>query len=674
MSRENAVASERSESVPTEDGQVIVIQSTTNISVVDSKRRPPSIWRQTISNPIGMVSLIFLAIIVVACAAAPLIAPYDPLENDLANFLQLPSAAHWLGTDQVGRDVLSRLLFGGQLTLIGVAQAVSVALLIGLPTGVLMGYFAGILDGVLSRVVDVMLALPNILILLMVFAVYGTSQTAAMIALGILFSPGVVRIVRAATISTREELYVAAARISGLRDWSVMVRHILPRIVGPVVVYTSIMTASALLVQTGLSFLGLGVELPNPSWGGMVAEAGTSLRQQPWLIVPSGGIITLTVMAFVLLGDSVRDATQDVRSSTIDNLRGDRRAAQLLAPADAPRPLSGEPVLVVRDLSVELPLRDGWTTVVDKVSFSVRAGQTVGLVGESGCGKTVTALAILGIVGGSGRISGGSIELHGVDLVQQTDAQLANVRGKRIAFISQEPMASLDPTYNVGFQLSEVVRQHNRQLSRRQVRERVIELLTQTGIHDPEFVAKKFPHQISGGMAQRVVISRALAGNPEVLIADEPTTALDSTVQAEILMLLRRLQAKHGMAVILVTHDWGVVAETCDRAIVMYAGQVVEDSDVIGLFDSPRQPYTASLMRANPHLAEPGARVVAIDGTVPAPASWPEGCRFADRCPLAVEACRRAPIPLLEVGDERYSRCIRVEALLETEARMKETV
>lgn len=650
-------------------------QATTPIAVASRLRRPTSVWKHTVTNPIGAASLVFLVVVIAACIAAPLIAPYDPLKNDLENILRLPSLGHLLGTDQVGRDVLSRLLYGGQLTILGVAITVGTALIIGIPMGILMGYFSGILDGALSRVVDVMLALPNILILLMVFAVYGNNQTAAMVTLGVLFSPGVVRIVRGATIDTREELYVAAARISGLRDGAVMVRHILPRIVGPIIVYGSIMTASALLVQTGLSFLGLGVELPNPSWGGMVAEAGSALRQQPWLIVPSGLIITLTVMAFVLLGDAVRDATQDVRSSTVAGLRDDKRADQQLAPADdrSRPPGTARPVLAVKDLAIELPFRDGWTTVVDKVTFLVNPGETVGLVGESGCGKTVTALAILGVVGGGGRISGGSITLGEDDLTGFSETQLSAIRGKRIAYISQEPMASLDPSYNVGFQLSEVIRQHNPGLRRQHVKQRVIQLLTETGIRDPDGVAKKFPHQISGGMAQRVVISRALAGNPEILIADEPTTALDSTVQAEILLLLRRLQRDNGMAIILVTHDWGVVAETCDRAVVMYAGQVVEDSDVIGLFDAPRHPYTASLMRANPHLAEPGQRVVSIEGTVPSPSSWPVGCRFADRCALATASCRSRAVPLAKVAEDRLSRCIHVDALAQSGSLVKES-
>ncbi|MFJ4208078.1 dipeptide/oligopeptide/nickel ABC transporter permease/ATP-binding protein [Paenarthrobacter sp. NPDC089675] len=590
--------------------------------------------------------------------------PYNPTTNSLTSLLQLPSGQHLLGTDQLGRDVLTRLLYGGQLTFIGVAQAVLTALVIGLPLGILSGYHGKFLDAAVSRIVDVMLSIPHIVILLMVFAIYGSNQTAAMLALGVLYSPKIIRIARATTFSTREELFVAAARVSGLKPSQIMVRHILPRISGPVIVIMSVITASALLVQTGLSFLGLGVELPNPSWGGMVAEGAVVLRQQPWLILPSGIAITLTVLAFVLLGDSIRDVSQDSRSSTVLKLSTDRRSTQHLAPAarDATTPPSTDATLILTEVSIDLPLRTGWTTVVDKVSFHVAPGETLGLVGESGCGKSVTALGLLGLVPGGGRVSGGTITFEGHDLGSLAERELKKIRGRGIGFVSQEPMVSLDPSYTVGKQLAEAVHQHEGG-TKQAISKRVLQLLEQTGIPSPEVVSRKYPHQISGGMAQRVVIARALAGRPKLLIADEPTTALDSTVQREIMGLLRRIQLETGMAMILVTHDWGVVAETCDRAVVMYAGQVIEQGHVRDLFKDVAHPYTYALLKANPHLAEEGQRLTTIEGTVPRPDNWPLGCRFADRCAFKTESCTAAPVPLLLAEPDHLSRCIHIDEL-----------
>jgi peptide/nickel transport system permease protein len=642
------------------------------LSAIDRAKKPTAkptpIFVQVMKSPTGAGAIIFLVLVIAACFAAPLITVFDPVKNDLLAILQTPTALHWLGTDELGRDVLTRLLYGGQLSFTGVGIALSVALVLGVPVGIIAGFFGGFVDGAVSRVVDVMLAIPGIIILLMVLALFGQNQNIAMLTLGVLFAPGLVRIARSVTLSTREELYVAAARVAGLGNGQIMWRHILPRIAGPIIVNASLLASSALLVQTGLSFLGLGVTLPNPSWGSMVAEGGTALRQQGWLIIPSGLAIAVTVLAFVLLGDAIRDAGQDLRSSTVRRLRATMRAKQNLVPATLdPTPAERKGGLSVRDLSISLPLRKGWTTVVDRVSFDIAPGETLGLVGESGCGKTVTALSILGLVPAEGRISSGSIWFEGDDLTKMSPREISAVRGKRIGFISQEPMVSLDPSFTVGSQLLEAVRQHE-QLSKRAAMKRVIELLESTGMPEPREVAKRYPHQISGGMAQRVVIARALAGRPSLLVADEPTTALDSTVQREILAVLRKIQRETGMAIILVTHDWGVVAETCDRAVVMYAGQVVEESDIRPIFRQPLHPYTVGLLGANPHLVKEGERITTIEGTVPSPANWPVGCRFADRCPLATQACRAAPIPLFTVEELRESRCIRIDALRKVEA------
>ena len=296
-----------------------------------------------------------------------------------------------------------------------------------------------------------------------------------------------------------------------------------------------------------------------------------------------------------------------------------------------------ETLLQLEDLHTQFFTSRGVVRAVDGVSLHIDAGETLGVVGDSGCGKSVTASAIIGLLPGSGRIDGGSIWFGGRDLARASEAELRKLRGRKIAFVSQEPMVSLDPSYRVGFQIEEALRRH-RGLSRSAARVRALELLRDMHFVDPGAVARRYPHELSGGMAQRVAIARALAGEPELLIADEPTTALDVTVQAEILELIRELQVTRQMAVLIVTHDWGVVADLCDRVVVMYAGQIVERSDVQSIFDTPLHPYTEALLASNPHLAPEAATLPTIPGTVPPPGSWPAGCRFSARCRYAVAA------------------------------------
>jgi peptide/nickel transport system permease protein len=300
--------------------------------------------------------------------------------------------------------------------------------------------------------------------------------------------------------------------------------------------------------------------------------------------------------------------------------------------------------------------------VVDHVSFDVAAGETFGLVGESGCGKTMSALAIPGLTPAPGVIAGGSIRFRGTELARASIRTLGKVRGKRIGYISQEPMTALDPSFTVGSQLREVLRRHTG-ARRRAARQRSLELLREVGIADPAATARLFPHQISGGMAQRVAIAMALSGEPDLLIADEPTTALDVTVQAEILDLLRGLKERRTMALLLVTHDLGVVADACDRVAVMYAGQIVEQGTTEEVLGDSSHPYTIGLLSSMPAAGDAGATLKAIPGAVPAPRDWPSWCRFEPRCAMAADACRTGPVALADAGADRVSRCVRIAEL-----------
>ncbi|MGQ4360862.1 dipeptide/oligopeptide/nickel ABC transporter permease/ATP-binding protein [Streptomyces sp. SAS_272] len=619
----------------------------------------PGFVRRLMRRPSAVVCLAYLAILVVIAVAAPMLMPHVGTDRagDLGAALHGPSAAHPLGVDSLGRDVLQRLLVGTRVTLVGVVQAMAVVLALGVPIGLVAGYVGGKVDRVIIWLADLVLSLPAIILVIVVLSVFPQSVAAAMATLGVLAAPGLVRVVRAATLPVREQLYVAAARVSGMSRTYIITRHVLPRIMGPIVVQASLLAATALLVQTGLAFLALIAAPPEPSWGGMVADGVGALFQQPWLIWPPGLAIALTVLAFGLLGDAVRDAgTEGWSAKSALPLRDKRKSAPTPAAAVVPAS-TDDSLLSVRDLTVSFATPTGPVRAIDGVTFDIARGETVGVVGESGCGKTTTALAIIALLGGGGRIDSGHILFDGRDLAAMSESELQAVRGTEIGYVSQEPMVALDPAFRIGWQLAEAVR-INTGMSRAQAKRRAIELLEQVQLPEPRLVARRYPHELSGGMAQRVVVARALAGEPKLLIADEPTTALDVTIQVEILDLLRTLKRERGMAIMLVTHDLGVVADMCDRVVVMYAGQVAERAGVRELFGDPHHPYTRALLASNPHSRHGSAVLPTIPGAVPMPGSWPQGCHFRSRCARATDQCGSGGIPLLDIGASHEARCL----------------
>jgi peptide/nickel transport system ATP-binding protein/peptide/nickel transport system permease protein len=642
----------------------------------------PRFLHRLLRRKLALACLSYLAVVVGVAVVAPIALPQVVGESagDLLAVRQGPSWDHLLGTDTLGRDVLDRLLVGARPTLLGVVEALIVVLAIGVPVGLAAGYFGGWVDRIVGWLADLSFSMPGIIIILVVLAVFPQSMTTGMVTLGVLAAPYFMRVVRSATLPVREEVYIAAARVSGLSRSYIISRHVLPRIAGPVIVLASMFSAAALLTQTGLAFLNLIVAAPAPSWGGMVADGIGAIELQPWLIWPPGLAIAITILAFGLLGDAIRDASTEGWSAPVRQKRKlptvsaptselptapHHGAAPISEPPAAPHDgaASSVPLLSIQGLSVAFSSPTGSVRVVEDVSFDIRAGETVGVVGESGCGKSASAMAILGVLPGAGRIEAGRILLEGRDLAALSERELERVRGKEIGLISQEPMISLNPAFRVGWQVAEAVRRHHG-VSRRAAKRRAIELLRRVHLPDPEAVARRFPHELSGGMAQRVVTARALAGEPKLLIADEPTTALDVTVQAEILELLRELQRERQMAILLVTHDWGVVADLCDRAVVMYAGQVVERADLLAMFRQPLHPYTQALLASNPHNLIGTEMLPTIPGSVPKPGQWPAGCHFHPRCTYATAACRKRPIPLETPADSRQTRCIHHEQLI----------
>jgi len=566
-------------------------------------------------SPVAIVAGGFLLVVVVAVALAPVLSPYDPLEPHFDALLQMPSRRFLLGTDTLGRDVLSRLLWGGRPALVGALEATAVFAVLGVVFGLVAGYSKGIADRVISGVVDLTGLIPSIVVVFAVLALFGNSLSAAMISAGLFGSYGLIRIVRASTQETREELYVAAARVSGLGPIRIMARHVLPRLINPIVVQLSIFFGIALVLQSGLGYMNLGVTAPSPSWGGMVGEGATVIQKFPWLLVPPGVAIALTVLATVLVGDALqamrataslvttsrrRTRVEQVGESAVDEPVGDESVSGRAADGGAPAPA----LLEVRDLSVSLPVPDGLKQVVRNATFAIEPGELVGLVGESGSGKTITALSLLGLLPKGSVVTAGALGFDGRTLLEPSLQRFRELRGTGIGLVSQEPMVSLDPSFTVGQQLAEVLKANGRATNAKHARELALAGLADVRLHDPDQVLRRYPFQLSGGMAQRVSIAMALAGQPKLLIADEPTTALDVTVQAEILDLLRALRDQHGMAVLLVTHNLGVVADFCERVLVMRSAELIETGDVRTIFEAPRQDYTRALLAATPSLVD----------------------------------------------------------------------
>jgi len=562
----------------------------------------PGVFRRLIGNPLGLAALIVLAIVVVVGIIGPWIAPFDPNHAALADALKGPGGAHLLGTDSAGRDVFSRLLVGTRSTLIAAALAAAVALIIGVPSGLIAGFFGGWFDGVASWCTNVLMSLPAIIILLAASAALGKSVWVSMTIFGILMSPGFFRLTRTSVQAVRNELYVDAARVAGLSNSSIIGKHILFVVRAPLIIQTSIICGIAISIQATLEFLGLGDVLV-PTWGVMLNEGFINIYTAPILAVWPGLAISITIGSFVVLGNALRDALED--SPRAVKVKG-VKPQPALADDDATRgvkTVATDHLLEVTDLGVGYPQPGGRVkTVVSEVSLHLDRGEVLGIVGESGSGKTQTAFSILGLLPTEALITHGSIVFDGHSLVssdggRMSQGRLSAFRGKRIAYIPQEPMSNLDPNFTIGYQL---VRPMTKVLglSKADARARALELLTIVGITNPQRTFDAYPHEVSGGMAQRVLIAGAVSCNPDLLIADEPTTALDVTVQAEVLDLLRDLQEKFTMGVVLVTHNFGVVADLCDRVVVMQNGRVVESGDVRRVLREPREPYTKALLGA----------------------------------------------------------------------------
>ncbi|MFD5789873.1 dipeptide/oligopeptide/nickel ABC transporter permease/ATP-binding protein [Streptomyces sp. NPDC127037] len=554
--------------------------------------------RRVLRNPLGGLSAALLLLIVAAVLLAPVIASQDPGASSLSQAFAGPSGGHPLGMDSAGRDILARVLYGGRTTLGGALLALAIALALGVPTGLFAGYRGGRFDSVANWTVNLVMALPAMVVLLASRAILGPDVHVLMIVLGVLVAPSFFRLVRGIVANVRGELYVDAAKVSGLSDTRIVARHVLTVVRGAIIIQVALVAGIAIALQAGLEFLGVGSG-STATWGAMLNEAFQNIQRAPRLILWPGLALGLTNCALVLLAGAVRDALEDQAPRPARRRRAARAAEPAAEPAEsadsaAPR----AELLSVRGLIVAYARPDGTDKeVVHGVDLDVRPGEIVGLVGESGSGKTQTAFSVLGLLPEGGRVTRGSITVNGRETAGMRERDHRALRGRTLAYVPQEPMSNLDPAFTIGSQLMEPVR-HHLGLGRKEAADKARELLRLVEIPDPDRTLRLYPHEISGGMAQRVLIAGAMSCDPDLLIADEPTTALDVRVQAEVLDLLRRLRDERGLGVLLVTHNLGVVADVCDRVAVMNAGRIVETGTTEQILGAPQDPYTRTLLAA----------------------------------------------------------------------------
>ncbi|MFE3162173.1 dipeptide/oligopeptide/nickel ABC transporter permease/ATP-binding protein [Streptomyces sp. NPDC059224] len=643
-------------------------------------------------TPLSRVALVFLAVVVLVAAAAPLLAPDDPLAQQApADGTGHPSAGHWMGQDSLGRDILSRLMYGARWSLAIGLGATGLALVAGALLGALAATSRKGVDETLMRCLDVVMAFPGIALAAVLVAVFGGGITVLICAIAFLFTPPVARVVRANVLDQYGEDYVTAERVIGARTPHIVLRHVAVNCAAPVLVFCTVQVAEAIVFEASLSFIGAGVRPPDPSWGSVIADGRNMvLTGGWWATLFPGLLILLTVLCLNILSEGVSDAWASPAPREVEptgggpagpaerdevlELPGLTEAGERLRARARPPAPGGRPVLAVERLAIGFPDRHRGVDIVDAVSFEVRPGEVLGLVGESGCGKSLTALTIMGLQPRTARVTGRIVFRPGEGTSHEGTrgrtpyaAAAARARstptgprppvdlttphrrllGHELAMVYQDALSSLNPSMTVNAQLA--------QLTRRGGHRPPAELLTLVGL-DPTRTLPAYPHELSGGQRQRVLIAMALSRDPRLIIADEPTTALDVTVQAQVMELLLRLREELGFALILVSHDLALVADVTDRVVVMYGGQIVETGVTAELVAAPTHHYTRGLLGSVLSLESGAERLTQIRGVVPSPADFPAGCRFSDRCPAASEICRTTP-PALVGGPVHTAAC-----------------
>ena len=618
------------------------------------------------------ISLIVLILIVMIAVFANILAPHNPLEIFTAR--QAPDAQFLFGTDDKGRDVLSRMMYGARYSLIIGLGATTFALVCGSIIGAIAAVARKWVSEVIMRILDVIMSFPGIALAATFVLVFGNSVPSLIFAIGFLYIPQIARIVRANVVSEYNQDYVRAVVVSGARAPWILVKHVIRNCIAPVMVFTIVLVADAIVFEASLSFISAGIPEPTPTWGNILSDArGGVLAGRWWQALFPGLAIMITVLCLNILSEGITDAMAAAPKAPVkaadDALAANREADKMVADPTLAYAAQAEmleqrlsqlqaiektrtdrfeartdvpPILEVKDLCIKFP-RHGDVNVVDHVSFVVRPRQTMGLVGESGCGKSITSLTIMGLLDPKATVTG-EVLYDGQNLLDMNQKQMNALRGREIAMIYQDALSSLNP--------SMLIKSQMKQLTKRGGTRTAEELLELVGL-DPKRTLDSYPHELSGGQRQRVLIAMALTRDPKLIIADEPTTALDVTVQKQVIDLLNKLQKELGFAMVFVSHDLALVAEVANSITVMYAGQVVEQGPVSDILCHPVHEYTRGLLGSVLSIEAGGARLHQVPGSVPSPKDFPEGDRFTPRSSHPDKVSQLRPV-LKRVSDSDH--------------------
>ena len=594
------------------------------------------------------IAVTFLLLVVAVAVMAPLLTNYSPLASGPP--VKPPSGDHWFGTDAIGRDIFSRVAYGARSSLVIGLCATAAALVAASVLGSIAATAGKAVSEVLMRVLDIIMSFPGIALAAVFVAVFGNSLPVLVFAIGFLYVPQLSRVVRANVIAAFGEDYVSASRVLGASTAHILLKHVARNCIAPIAVFATVLVADAVVFEASLSFINAGVKPPNPSWGNILADGKQLLLTGAWWPTFFPGLmILLTVLALNILAEGLTDALAApavkpaaaskpdnevvTEANTLGQTSAEEAAASLneslsaLAEAEknSDRRLvfdgADDNLIEVRNFSIQFPNSHGDVKIVDNVNFTVRAGETMGLVGESGCGKSITAMAIMGLLPKTAKLSG-EIIYNGKNLLELSPQEHNALRGHEIAMIYQDALSALNP--------SMLIRTQMKQLTKRGGKRTAEELLELVGL-DPERTLQSYPHELSGGQRQRVLIAMALTRNPRLLIADEPTTALDVTVQHQVVQLLNELREKLGFAMIFVSHDLALVGRLAHKITVMYAGQVVEQGTTREILTDPRHEYTRGLLGSVLSIEAGVDRLYQVPGTVPSPREFVDGDRFAPR-------------------------------------------
>ncbi|WP_406638414.1 dipeptide/oligopeptide/nickel ABC transporter permease/ATP-binding protein [Amycolatopsis sp. WGS_07] len=618
-----------------------------------AKRRGQQ-WLAAVRTPLGAFAAALLVLVAAVAVLGPILWHDAASAVDTNAISQGPSADHWVGTDELGRDIFYRALVATRLSVLLALIAAALGVATGLVLGMLPAVLPRPLGRLLTAAINIAVAFPGLLLVLFFAVIFGVGTQGAVMAIGFALAPQFARLTQTLSASVAGRDFVSAARVAGVGRIRLLFRHILPNIGEPLAVNATIGAGGSLLAFSGLSFLGIGVQAPDYDWGRLLNEGLNGIYVNPAAALAPGLAVVLAGLAFNLFGETVagvigvrtrlpRLTPRVRRKSTVDPVATD------------------DAVLVVENLEVAFPRPTGWTVPVRGVSFTVRAGEAIGVVGESGSGKSLTGLAVSRLIESPGSVTADRLDFAGTPVLTTPERELRTLLGTSLAMVFQDPMTSFNPTRRIGRQLAEVSEQHQG-LSRAKAFERAVDRLRAVRIPAAERRAKQYPHEFSGGMRQRAMIGMGLMGDPKLIIADEPTTALDVTVQRQLLRLLAQTRAERDTAIILISHDIAVVSQTCERILVMYAGRIVEDLPADG---TPRHPYTRALLATTLDLeTDPDAPLAVIPGRPPEPDQMPTGCAFASRCPVATDRCREEDPELTVLTPEYRVACWHPDAAL----------